>query len=137
VVFKEFVRANFAGEQATLDTMFERFEHNLEQLDGHMGEVSREFRRQSDLDTGPILPFDEMFAGYDPSAHIIDDFFQNKIAFAVLLNFPLTTLAERLSEGKQWSRRQWAEARLAATQRALADIGSAGKYPTLANKVAT
>lgn len=112
-VFEEFVRTNFAGELATLDTMFERFERNLEQLDGHMGEVAREFRQQSALDVGPVLPFDEMFEGYEPSAHVIDDFFKNKIAFTVLLNFPLTTLAQRLSEGEKWSRRQWAETRLA------------------------
>jgi len=30
----------------------------------------------------------------------------------VLLNFPLTTLEQRLAEGEEWSRRQWAEARL-------------------------
>ena len=111
--FEEFVRANFAGDQASLDTMFNRFERNLEQLDGHMHEIAREFNNQSDLDVGEILPFDERFAGYDPSAHVIDDFFQNKIAFIVLLNFPLTTLEERLKEGEKWSRRQWAEVRLA------------------------
>ncbi len=111
--FEDFVRANFAGEQATLDTMFERFERNLEQLDGHMSEIGRELRQHSDLDVGPILPFDEMFAGYDPSAHLNDDFFQNKLAFTVLLNFPLTTLSQRLTEGEKWSRRQWAETRLA------------------------
>jgi hypothetical protein len=44
---------------------------------------------------------------------VIDDFFQNKLAFVVLLNFPLTTLDQRLSEGRNWTRRQWAEARLA------------------------
>ncbi len=112
-VFGDFVRTNFAGDQATLDTMFDRFQHNLEQLDGHMLEISREFRNQSDLDAGPILTFDEMFAGYDPSAHSADDFFQNKLAFTVLLNFPLTTLQERLAVGESWSRRQWAEVRLA------------------------
>ncbi|HJU56269.1 MAG TPA: hypothetical protein VJ715_16925, partial [Pyrinomonadaceae bacterium] len=112
-VFEEFVRTNFAGDQQTLDTMFARFQHNLEMVDGHMLEIGREFRQQSDLDLGPILPFDEMFAGYDPSAHVTDDFFQNKIAFVVLLNFPLTTLEQRLKEGENWSRRQWAEARLA------------------------
>jgi hypothetical protein len=111
--FEEFVRTHFAGDQQTLDTMFERFQYNLEQVDGHMLEIGREFRQQSDLDVGPILPFDELFAGYDPSAHLTDDFFQNKIAFIVLLNFPLTTLSERLTEGEKWSRRQWAEARLA------------------------
>ncbi len=112
-VFEEFVRTNFAGQQATLDTMFERFEHNLEQLNGHMGEIGREFRNQSDLDVGPILGFDEIFAGYDPSAHVSEDFFRNKLAFIVLLNFPLTTLQQRLTEGEKWSRREWAEARLA------------------------
>lgn len=111
--FEDFVRTNFAGEQATLDTMFERFQHNLEMIDGHMQEIGREFRQQSDLDVGAILPFDDVFAGYDPSAHVTDDFFQNKLAFIVLLNFPLTTLEERLTEGEKWSRRQWAEVRLA------------------------
>src|SRR5437763_272047 len=111
--FEEFVRANFAGDQATLDTMFNRFERLLEQLGGHMHEINREFRQQMDLDLGPVLPFDEMFGGYDPSAHIIDDFFQNKLAFVVLLNFPLTTLDEPLKDGPRCSRRQWAEVRLA------------------------
>src|SRR5262245_48245618 len=78
--FENFVRTNFAGDRETLDMLFNRFEHNLEQLDGHMLEISREFRNQSDLDLGPILPFDEMFAAYDPSSHVIDDFFQNKLA---------------------------------------------------------
>jgi len=111
--FEEFVRINFAGDQATLDTMFNRFQSMLEQLDGHMHEITREFNQQSDLDLGPVLPFDETFAGYDPSAHVLDDFFNNKLAFTVLLNFPLTTLDQRLKDGPTWSRRQWAEARLA------------------------
>jgi hypothetical protein len=112
-VFEDFVRTNFAGDQTTLDVMFDRFEYLLEQLNGHLTEISREFRQQSDLNLGPIFPFDEIFAGYSPGAHITDDFFQNKLAFIVLLNFPLTTLDERLTQGEQWSRRQWAEIRLA------------------------
>src|SRR5450631_51511 len=111
--FEDFVRANFAGDQATLDTMFNRLQSLLEQLGGYMHEINREFRQQSDLDLGPVLPFDEIIGGYDPSAHVIDDFFQNKLAFVVLLNFPLTTLDQRLKDGPSWSRRQWAEARLA------------------------
>jgi hypothetical protein len=112
-VFEEFVLANFAGEPATLDTMLLRYQRLLEQLHGHMHEINREFRQQADLDAGPVLPFDELFAGYDPAAHVVDDFFNNKLAFVVLLNFPLTTLEERLSEGPKWSRKQWAEVRLA------------------------
>jgi len=111
--FEEFVRTDFAGNQAALDTMFNRYEHLLEQFDGHTHEINREFRNQLDLDLGPVMPYDEIFAGYDPSAHLLDDFFQNKLAFIVLLNFPLTTLDERLQNGPNWSRRQWAEVRLA------------------------
>jgi hypothetical protein len=112
-VYEDFVSANFAGDQATLDTMFNRFEYLLEELSGHMHEINREFRQQMDLDLGPVLPFDQTFAGYDPSAHVLDDFFANKLAFTVLLNFPLTTLEQRLKDGPNWSRRQWAEVRLA------------------------
>src|SRR5215470_9410594 len=136
--FESFVRTNFAGDQATLDTMFTRYQRLLEQLDGHMHEISREFATQQDLDLGPIRPYDEIFGGYDPSAHITDDFFQNKLAFIVLLNFPLTTLEERINEGPKWTRRQWAETRLAErfSKRVPAEVnlaiakagGDAGNY---------
>ena len=111
--FEDFVRTNFAGDQPTLDTMFNRFQSLLEQLGGHMHEINRAFRQQLDLDYGPVLPFDEIFGGYDPAAHISDDFFSNKLAFVVLLNFPLATLDDCLKDGPSWTRRQWAEVRLA------------------------
>jgi hypothetical protein len=111
-VFEDLVRKNFAADQRTLDSIFERFEANLETLDGHYQEMGRVFRAQAELDLGPIFPFDEVFAAYDPSAHYQDDLFDNKLAFVALLNFPLTTLDERVN-GDTWTRRQWAEARLA------------------------
>ena len=112
-VFEEFARQNFIADQATLDALFDRFQRLLEQLDGHLHEIGREFRQYVDLDLGPLLPVDEVFAGYDPSAHVTDDLFNNKLAFVVLLNFPLTTLEQRLSQGPTWTRRQWTEVRLA------------------------
>jgi hypothetical protein len=123
-VFEAFVRTHFAGDQASLDSTFERFERLLEQMDGHLNEIGRELRAQSELDLGPTLPVDEIFAAYSPSAHLNDDFFENKLAFVVLLNFPLTTLEQRLAEGAGWSRRQWAEARLAQrfSKRVPADV---------------
>jgi hypothetical protein len=111
--FDAFVRSNFAGDAATLDALFTRLERAFESLDGHMLEMVRDFRMHTDLDSGAILPFDEILAGYDPAAHATDDMFGNKLAFVVLLNFPLTTLEQRLAEGDGWTRRQWAEARLA------------------------
>ncbi|HKM83761.1 MAG TPA: hypothetical protein VJY15_22750 [Candidatus Acidoferrum sp.] len=125
--FEDFVRTNFAGDPATLDAMFNRYERLLEQLSGHMHEINREFRQQADLDIGPMLPFDGIFAAYDPAAHVLDDFFANKGAFVVLLNFPLTTLEERLTQGPKWTRRQWAEVRLAQafSKRIPADVNLA------------
>jgi hypothetical protein len=55
---------------------------------------------------------DEILSGYDAGAHFVEDAFASKLAFVVLLNFPLSTLDERLKEGDRWTRRQWAEARL-------------------------
>jgi hypothetical protein len=111
--FEGFVRDNFAPGQKELDQMFGRFEKLMEQLDGHLLEINLKFREQTDLDIGPIAPYDEVFAAYDPGAHVTDDFFKNKIAFVVLLNFPLTTLEDRLTKGEKWTRREWAEVRLA------------------------
>jgi len=111
--FETMVRENFAGDQATLDAVFDRFSRLLEKLDGHMVELRYEFRLQTDLDRGRVLPLDLAFAGYEPAAHVTEDFVATKIAFVVLRNFPLTTLDQRLAEGERWSRRQWAEVRLA------------------------
>ena len=111
--FDEFVKTNFAADQQTLDALFARMEFAFESIDGHFTMMGRDLRRQSDLDVGPIYPFDEILGGYAPGAHVDDDLFENKLAFVVLLNFPLTTLEQRLTEGDKWSRRQWAEARLA------------------------
>ena len=109
----EFIKGHFIDDPKLLDATFERLEGTFEQLDGHFLEIGRELRRPSDLDLGPLLPVDPLMSGLDPSAHVTEDLFQSKIAFEVLLNFPLVSLEERLARGKDYSRRQWAEVRLA------------------------
>jgi len=132
-VFEDFVARNFAGDQASLDEMFGRFERTLTILYGNMNAIRTEFNKQTDLDVGRVMPFDGILAAYSPSAHLLDDFFENKLAFVVLLNFPLTTLEERIERGEEWSRREWAEVRLAqifskripsAVNQALAEAGA-------------
>jgi len=112
-----FVRQNFAGTPAALDALFNRYQHNLEMIWGHTQEIRRELNSPADLDTGPVAPFDETFAAWDPSAHVLDDLFDNKLAFIALLNFPLTSLEERERSGATWTRRQWADTFLAETFR--------------------
>ena len=111
--FREFVTTNFAGDQKTQDALFDRFDFVLESLNGHFVAIGRDWKRQSDLDLGTIYPFDEIMASYDAGAHVNDDLFANKLAFVALLNFPITTLDERLAQGESWSRRQWAETAIA------------------------
>jgi hypothetical protein len=111
--FEDFVRTHFAADEARRDAMFHRLESTFEQLGGLMLEAVRQLRMHTDVERGEILPFDRLLAAYNPAAHTSSDLFQNKIAFVVLLNFPLTTLNERLAGAEDWSRREWAEARLA------------------------
>ena len=111
--FESFVQQYFAPDEARRDEMFRRIDGLHEQMDGSLLGMLLAFRWQADLDLGPVEPYDELFAGYDPFAHVNDDFFANKIAFVVLLNFPLATLDEKLRDGPNWTPQQWAEARLA------------------------
>jgi hypothetical protein len=138
--FQAFVRDNFAGDDAAVDALFARFEHNLEMLQGHAHEINRELRTAADVDRGVALPYDDAFAAWDPTAHVLDDFFANKLAFVALLNFPLTTLAERTIQGPRWTRRQWAETRLAETFRqripAEASLALADAYATAERYIA-
>ena len=111
--FESFVQQYFAADDTRRDEMFRRLDGLHEQMDGSLLGMLLAFRWQTDLDLGPVEPYDELFAAYDPGAHVNDDFFANKIAFVVLLNFPLATLDEKLRDGSNWSPQQWAEARLA------------------------
>jgi hypothetical protein len=109
----KFVAENFAPSGPALDGVFNRFESMFEQLNGHFLELSRALKWHIDLDLGPVTALDKLMSELDPKAHLLDDLFASKIAMAALANFPLTTLAERLADGEKWSRRQWAEVRLA------------------------
>ncbi|HME90287.1 MAG TPA: hypothetical protein VKE49_02610, partial [Myxococcaceae bacterium] len=110
----EFVRSHFIADPKLLETTLQRFEYEAEQLDGHFNEIIRELKRPTDLDLGPLLPVDPLLAAFDPSAHLTEDLFQARIAFEALLNFPLTTLEERLAHAREYSRGQWTEVRLTA-----------------------
>src|SRR6185503_16009655 len=103
-------------EPAARDAMFLRLQSMLEQIRGHNLEVQRAAKWVSEVEDGkPVPPVDQLLASYDPTAHMIDDLFRNKVAFAVLLNFPMSTLAERMrdaGDAAKLDRRRWAELRL-------------------------
>ena len=109
---RAFCLEQFVADAAQREQTFARLEQAFEQTDGHLLEIGRELRRPTELDLGPLLPVDPLFAGFEAGAHLLDDLFDSKIAFVALLNFPLSTLDQRLAVGPRWSREQWAQARL-------------------------
>jgi len=111
--FEAFCAEHFLPRGPALDATFARLEASFEALDGHTLEIDRELSRWAQLDLGPLQPLDGLLDALDPSAHVTDDLFAGKVAFVALLDFPLTTLDERLARGEGWSRREWAEVRLA------------------------
>ncbi|MBN2102813.1 hypothetical protein JW835_02130 [bacterium] len=110
--FIGFCEKNFIADPEMLDATLKRFDNNLESLYGNLHRIERYFMRSMHLDIGPMLPVDYLFAEYSPYAHVNEDLFKTKIAFTVLLNFPMYDLEKRLELGSKWSRKEWAKARL-------------------------
>jgi hypothetical protein len=107
-----FAREHFVSDPQALQDTARHLEYALEMLDGHAHEVSRELSRFQTLDEGPRRAVDGLLAAYSPTAHIVEDLFKGRIAFVALLNWPITTLEQRLQQGQGWSRERWALARL-------------------------
>lgn len=110
--FKQFCLTHFARTKASKEQLFNILSQNFEVLFGYFNKITVELMKPLHLTGRDILPIDEMFGGYSVSAHLIDDFFSNKIAFVTILNFPAYSLKEKNELGKNWSRLEWAYARM-------------------------
>ncbi len=110
--FTAFCLDHFVVDTAALWSMAQTLQANMESLWGCFNKISVDLKLPLHVDGPEPTALDEMFGGFDPSAHFDDDMYQQKIAFAVVLNFPFYTLEEKNQLGSQWSRRQWAYARL-------------------------
>ena len=110
--FKQFCEHFYLADSIALGSMAATVQANLESLWGCFNKMSVDLKLPLHVSGPEPTALDELFGGYDPSAHFDDDMFQQKIAFAVVLNFPFYTLAEKDSLGAGWNRTQWAYARL-------------------------
>lgn len=111
--FHEFCLNYFISSPDNLDMAFYRFQNALEQVSGVFTELRRELNWHLHVDTGPMLPVDNLIANLNPASHLDEDLYASKIGFAVLLNFERKSLAEMLENGPGWTRKEWAQARLA------------------------
>ncbi len=110
--FIKFCNDNFISDDTKLDEMFSTIQKNMESIAGNMNQINLDLKEKIHLDKGEISNLDMLFGSYDPASHISDDFFLNKIAFIIKLNFPHYSLAEKQKLGENWTRKQWAFARI-------------------------
>jgi hypothetical protein len=109
---RAFITESFVSDEKQREMLLARFSAAGEQIDGHFLEIGRALRSWSELELGPQMDVDQLFASLDVGAHLSEDLFSSKLAFVALLNFDLPDLQEMIAKGPGWSRKQWAAARL-------------------------
>jgi len=110
--FSEFCISNFMPDSLSYDRLFGKLQRNFEILWGNNSIIQMRLNEPLDLPGKEGEKEDMMFGAYNPTAHLESDLYDNKIAYLTTLNFPLYTLEEKNSDGKKWSRQQWAYARM-------------------------
>jgi hypothetical protein len=122
--FKQFCKKHFIADEKELNKVFKKISSNLEVLYGNFHQIAVKLKEPIHLDRGSVHQIDRMFAEYNASSHLKQDFFKNKIAFYTLLNFPHYSLEQKNKQGEDWSKKQWAYARLGDlyTSRVPADL---------------
>ncbi|MDR0560428.1 MAG: hypothetical protein LBG92_09665 [Prevotellaceae bacterium] len=98
--FKNFCINNYLQDKKLL---MERFSKNLETVYGNFIRISTVMQFPVHVGNDPLLPVDEVFASWSPFARLNDDWFGNKLALVLHLNFPYYSLDERDEKGLQWS----------------------------------
>jgi hypothetical protein len=110
--FSEFVRTNYISDPAMRKIVFNKISKYIESLYGNYNEITLDLRKTLDESAGEIEEIDRMFGNYSVGSHMQSDFYSNKIAFSIALNFPYFALAEKEELGPKWNRDEWAMARL-------------------------
>ena len=120
--FKAFCTENYIVDSAEKEMVFHKISNYLESIYGGFGAINVQLDWNVTIDDGPLHSIDQRFAAYSPSSHLSEDFYNNKIAFIIALNFPELSLNEKELLGN--NRQAWAYARLGDiyTRRIPADV---------------
>lgn len=110
--FISFCLENFISDADEKKTVFIKISENFESLWGHQNKIALDLNKNMHLSKGSYHAIDAMFASYSPGAHFDDDFYKNKIAFVIALNFPPYSLDQKNELGKKWNSLDWAYARM-------------------------
>ncbi|MDD4218171.1 MAG: hypothetical protein PHZ24_12665 [Bacteroidales bacterium] len=110
--FKTFCLENFISDSTELDLAYNKIERNFEILFGLYNSMTIKLMEPLHLDIGEIHHIDNIMGAYSPSSHLTEDLFANQMAFYIALNFPAYSLTEKANKADNWTRRDWAYARL-------------------------
>lgn len=110
--FEEFCMDQYIKDASEKEIVFNKISKNFESLWGHQNKILLDLNENMHLDNGDYHNIDAMFAGYSPASHFSNDFYENKIAFVIALNFPPYSLDEKNDVGKNWNSLEWGYARL-------------------------
>lgn len=110
--FCTFVRENVASDSTSKRELFQKLSDAFEKLNGAYNQLTIDLQKPTVLAGPEPSGIDYIMSGYSPSAHLQEDLFANKVAFITMLNFPKWSLEEKNTLGKEWSRLEWAYARM-------------------------
>ena len=104
---------SYAGTDEAKKQLYDRMAFILEQCGQSADMLNNTLQETTTLlGKGDPTQVDWIISGYSPMAHFAEDMFANKIAHICVLNFPHYTLEEKNTLGKEWTRQEWAYARL-------------------------
>lgn len=104
---------SYAGTAEAKKQLYDRMAFILEQCGQSADMLNNTLQEPTTLlGKGDPTQVDWIISGYSPMAHFAEDMFANKIAHICVLNFPHYTLEEKNTLGKEWTRQEWAYARL-------------------------
>lgn len=107
-----FIEANECKTPEEKHALYLQLAHILETITQYADMTYVELLRPTTLTGTEPGVADWMITSYSPLAHLSDDLFANKIAFLTVLNFPHYSLEEKDSIGVNWTRDEWAYAKL-------------------------
>ena len=111
--FQDFVCDSYAGTCEEKQMLYNRLAYIIEQCNQSADMLNNTLQEPTTLlGKGEPTQVDWIISGYSPMAHFTEDMFANKIAHVCVLNFPHYSLEEKNTLGKDWSRQEWAYARL-------------------------
>ena len=108
--FKAFCLDNYIADPVEKEAVFLKISEYMEAIGGNFNAMVLKLDWYVTINDGELSRIDKQFAAYSPSSHVSEDFYKNKIAFTIALNFPELTLPEKEALGAD--RKAWAYARL-------------------------